>query len=176
MTPAEVWFLRAEAALRGLSTEIVKDCYEAGVRASLSQWGAAEGTYLSSTNKPSNYVDAFNAEFDIVAQTDITPAWNESDLPEKKLERIITQKWLACYPEGAEAWTEQRRTGYPKLFPVKVNNSGGKINTEIMIRRIPFPSGLSEDNAAQYQNLKSLLGDDDDGGTRLWWDAGQNNF
>lgn len=28
MTPAEIWFLRAEAALRGWSSESVKDCYE----------------------------------------------------------------------------------------------------------------------------------------------------
>lgn len=32
MTPAEVWFLRAEAALRGWSSESVKDCYEKGVK------------------------------------------------------------------------------------------------------------------------------------------------
>lgn len=41
MTPAEVWFLRAEAALRGWSSESVKDCYEKGVKASFAQWGAA---------------------------------------------------------------------------------------------------------------------------------------
>lgn len=59
---------------------------------------------------------------------------------EIKLERIITQKWIAMYPEGCEAWAEQRRTGYPRLFPVRFNHSKGQsIDTETMIRRLPYP-------------------------------------
>ena len=45
------------------------------------------------------------------AVSTITPKWDENASKEVKLERIITQKWLALYPEGAEAWAEQRRTG-----------------------------------------------------------------
>lgn len=52
-------------------------------------------------------------------------------------------KWIACWPEGMEAWAEQRRTGYPKLFKVQTNNSNGTIDTDIMIRRLPF----SQDDA-----------------------------
>ena len=37
-------------------------------------------------------------------------------------DRIITQKWIAMFPEGCEAWAEQRRTGYPRLFPVRFNH------------------------------------------------------
>ncbi|MCT6568407.1 SusD/RagB family nutrient-binding outer membrane lipoprotein, partial [Staphylococcus aureus] len=46
----------------------------------------------------------------------ITIKWNDADSNERKLERIMTQKWLALYPDGSEAWAEQRRTGYPILF------------------------------------------------------------
>ncbi|KAF5307712.1 hypothetical protein FQR65_LT18355 [Abscondita terminalis] len=46
----------------------------------------------------------------------ITIKWNDGDNFEKKLERIITQKWIALYPDGPEAWAEQRRTGYPIIF------------------------------------------------------------
>ena len=56
----------------------------------------------------------------------------------------FTQKWIACYPEGYEAWTEQRRTGYPQLFKVFVNNSGGAIDTNIRIRRLPYPSDIQK--------------------------------
>jgi len=38
-----------------------------------------------------------------------------------------------------EAWTEQRRTGYPKLFKVQTNNSNGTIDTDIM-RNIALPA------------------------------------
>ena len=106
----------------------------------------------------------------------ITPKWDESASPEVKLERIITQKWLACFPESYEAWSEQRRTGYPRLFKVQTNNSGGAIDTEIMIRRLPFSVDDAEKSPEQYGFLKSALGGADNGGTRLWWDTGKNNF
>lgn len=105
--------------------------------------------------------------------TTITPKWDATATNEQKLERIITQKWLACYPDGCEAWAEQRRTGYPQLFKVAVNNSNGVIDTDIMIRRLPFSSDL---DAGTISKLTNLLGGADNGGTRLWWDAGKNNF
>ncbi|NDV82212.1 SusD/RagB family nutrient-binding outer membrane lipoprotein [Bacteroides sp. 51] len=178
MTPAEVCFLRAEAALRGYSTDNAKEYYEKGVEASLSQWGVAGllNDYLNSERIPSDFKDAFESRFDVDAMTDITPKWDEADSNERKLERIITQKWIACYPEGAEAWAEQRRTGYPKLFKVYENNSKGTIDTDIMIRRLPFPATLQSDNPDQYNKLLQLLGGANDGGTRIWWDVPQNNF
>ena len=175
MTPAEVWFLRAEAALRGYTTENVKACYENGVSASFLQWGVSGsiGSYLNSDKTPADFKDALESRFNVNAMTGITPKWNDAETNERKLERIITQKWIACYPEGVEAWSEQRRTGYPRLFKVYGNNSNGTIDTDIMIRRIPFPAGLREDNPDQYAKL---LGGANNGGTRLWWDAGRNNF
>lgn len=178
MTPAEVWFLRAEAALRGITTENAKECYENGVRASCEQWGVAgeADTYLNSLLVPADYTDAFDANFDLKALSSITPKWDDAATNEEKLERIITQKWIACYPEGAEAWTEQRRTGYPQLFKVFINNSNGTIDTDAMVRRIPYPGSISADNPDQHAKLLQLLGGANTGGTRLWWDAGKNNF
>lgn len=49
MTAAEVWFLRAEAALRGFSNETPKTCYETGIKTSFAQWGVGVATnYLAS--------------------------------------------------------------------------------------------------------------------------------
>ena len=71
-----------------------------------------------------------------------------------------------------EAWAEQRRTGYPRLFPVRFNHSkDGGIDTETMIRRLNFPGGLKTENAEQYAALVEALGGDDNAGTRLWWDT-----
>lgn len=178
MTPAEVLFLRAEAALRGYSAENAKELYEKGVTASLAQWGVAgmANEYLKSEAVPADFKDALDAAFDSNAASDITPKWDDADSNERKLERIITQKWIACYPEGAEAWAEQRRTGYPKLIKVHKNNSNGTIDTNIMIRRLPYPAGMQSDNPDQYGKLTQLLGGADNGGTRLWWDTGSNNF
>lgn len=141
MSAAEVWFLRAEAALRGYTSEDVENCYKQGVTVSFAQWDAnGIGDYLESEKTPADYIDTFDDKFNGKATTSITPKWDNTASPKTKLERIITQKWLALYPEGCEAWAEQRRTGYPKLFKVVVNNSGKEnaISTEEMIRRVFF--------------------------------------
>lgn len=175
MTAAEVWFLRAEAALRGWTTENPGICYRNGIRSSFAQWRAGEiDSYLKRTNKPADFIDTFNDQYSIKAVSEISPCWSDEDAAEIKLERIITQKWIACYPEGCEAWAEQRRTGYPRLFPVMVNKSNGTISSEIMIRRLNFPVSIISDNATQYAALCEYLGGPDTGGTRLWWDTGRN--
>jgi len=178
MTPAEVYFLLAEAALRGYIAENACTYYENGIKASLIQWRVGDqlDTYLKSQTTPADFRDALDSRFNASAMTNITPEWDEADTNERKLERIITQKWIACYPEGVEAWSEQRRTGYPKLLKVYENNSNGTIDTDIMIRRIPFPAALQSDNPDQYNKLLQLLGGANNGGTRLWWDVGQNIF
>ena len=48
---------------------------------------------------------------------------------EAQLEQIITQKWIAVYPNGNEGWAEFRRTDYPRYMktPKGGNNSGGEV-------------------------------------------------
>lgn len=175
MTAAEVWFLRAEAALRKWTSENVEANYRKGVETSFAQWGATGvDAYLASNSVPRNFVDLLDPTNNIAAVSKISPKWSDTSTDEQKLERIITQKWIAVYPEGCEAWAEQRRTGYPKLFPVKVNNSGGKIDTNIMIRRLNYPKDLSGNATEQYNALLKCLGGDNTGGVRLWWDTGSN--
>lgn len=175
MTPAEVWFLRAEAALRGWSAEHVESCYREGVESSFIQWGIGDvADYLARDNIAADFIDTFEPSYNIEARCKVSPRWDNSATDEIKLEKIITQKWIACFPEGCEAWAEQRRTGYPRLFPVLVNKSEGKIDTEIMIRRLNFPVGIKTLNPAQYDALCKELSGVDTGGTRLWWDTGRN--
>ena len=79
--------------------------------------------------------------------------------------------------DGRRAWAEQRRTGYPRLFPVRYNHSqNGCIDTEIMVRRLNFPGTLQTEDPDQYLALVETLGDPDDGGTRLWWDVESNGL
>lgn len=177
MSAAEVWFLRAEAALRYNTGDDVENCYKQGVTVSFAQWDAnGVSDYLESDDRPAAYVDVFDAKFNADAPSTITPKWDNAADKEEKLERIITQKWLALYPEGCEAWAEQRRTGYPRLIKVAVNNSGNTISTDDMIRRVFFNQDYKTDNKTLYDALVSKLGGADNGGTRLWWDTGRNNF
>ncbi|MDR1879726.1 MAG: SusD/RagB family nutrient-binding outer membrane lipoprotein [Tannerellaceae bacterium] len=175
MTAAEAWFLRAEAALRGWSDEEAAYCYRKGVEASFGQWGVeGAAAYLESGRTARDFTDTFDPSYSIKACCRVSPKWDESAPDEVKLEKIITQKWIACYPEGCEAWAEQRRTGYPRLFPVLLNKSEGKIDTGIMIRRLNFPVSLKTSDPPLYEALCNALRGQDTGGTRLWWDTGRN--
>lgn len=179
MTTAEVAFLKAEAALRGWSgAGDAKANYETGIMLSFQQHGASgAAAYIAdNTSKPADYVDPISASNNIAAMSTITVAWDAAATNEIKLEKIITQKWIAMFPEGQEAWSEYRRTGYPKIFPVVSNQSGGTIDTNIQIRRIPFVDSEKSTNAAGVSAATSLLGGADNGGTRLWWDTGASNF
>ncbi|CAM1373891.1 RagB/SusD family nutrient uptake outer membrane protein [Tenacibaculum xiamenense] len=179
MTAAEVAFLKAEAALRGWAgAGDAKANYEQGVDLSFQQHqaGSSSSYLMDNTSIPIDYVDPVNAANNIAAVSTITIAWDEAATNEEKLEKIITQKWIAMFPEGQEAWSEYRRTGYPKIFPVVSNQSGGSIDTNIQIRRIPFVDSEYSTNAANVQTAVTLLGGADNGGTRLWWDTGNGNF
>lgn len=175
MTSAEVYFLRAEAALRSWANPggTAQELYERGITTSLSQWGVADqaSEYMNdAVSKPAAYVDPKNAANNAPSPSTITIKWDDGATFDTKLERIITQKWIAVFPEGQEAWSEFRRTGYPKLFPVVNNLSNNTISTTIQIRRINFPQAEYVANQAEVQKAIQLLGGPDNGGTRLWWD------
>ena len=179
MTAAEAWFLKAEAAIRGWTgAGDAKTAYQNGVLASFSQYGMDGTAYLNDgTSKARPYTDPkalTPGQNDVLTGSPflstITIKWDPLATMDQQLERIITQKWIAMYPDGQEAWSEFRRTGYPKLFPVVVNNSGGTISTNTFIRRINFAQSERSTNPAGVQGAVGLLGGADNGGTRLWWD------
>lgn len=182
MTAAEVYFLRAEGALRNWNNMggSAKELYNKGIETSMSQWSAAGASdYIADNTKtPADYVDYKERNYDVPAASKITIAWDESASNEEKLERIITQKWIAMFPDGNEAWAEQRRTGYPKLLPISVNNSSGDIDSEIRIRRLRFPESERNNNTKAVEEATKTLKGSDSAGTQLWWDtnAGSSNF
>ncbi|PWJ43262.1 RagB/SusD family nutrient uptake outer membrane protein [Sediminitomix flava] len=177
MTGAEAFFLKSEAALKGWNAGgSAKELYEAGVTESLAQHGqtAAASAYLADdTSTPSDYVDPSQADgaYDIAAVSSVTVAWDDAFTAEQQLEQIITQKWIAGFPEGMEAWAEVRRTGYPKIFPVKYNKSGGSIPDGTFINRLPYPDSEAGNNPEGYAEAVQKLGGEDTGGTPLWWQS-----
>lgn len=174
MAPSEIAFLRAEGALRGWSMGgTAKDFYEKGVELSFSQYGlgGAPAYLADNTAIPADYTSPVTQSPSTPALSKITIMWDDAASMELNLERIITQKWIALYPNGQEAWTEFRRTGYPKIFPVVKNDSpAGSVDTNKQLRRMPFPPKEYTDNAEAMQKALGLLGGPDTGGTKLWWD------
>ena len=178
MRASEVYFLLAEAALHGFAVGgTAESLYEKGIEMSFEENGIARSEvadYMSSGLKPSAYsfhLTNPGVNVDVPAVTEATTAWSGTD--EEKLEKIMIQKWIALYPNGQEAWSEYRRTGYPKLHSVVTNYSNGEVDSEVGIRRMRFPTNKStsaEDIANLESARKLLRGGLDKAGTRLWWD------
>lgn len=95
---------------------------------------------------------------------------------EEKLEQIITQKYLANYPNGFESWSEWKRTGYPRMFgvPFDLSNKGSQnissSGKEYGVRRYPFPQKEFELNRENVTAAQALLGGTDNAATNVWWD------
>ena len=149
-----------------------EDLYNQGIETSMDENGvsSAYAAYVEDkTSTPANFEDVVGSE-STSALSSITIAWDDTESDEVKQERIITQKWIAMYPDGPEGWAEFRRTGYPKLFPVVHNNSNGTIDTDIQVRRSPYPQSEYTTNATGVATGVAKLGGQDNGGTKLWWD------
>ena len=177
MNAAEVTFLRAEGALRGWAMQgDAKDLYEKAVKLSFEERGATGvDTYLADAlSTPLRYIDPMDNYSTQSPASTITIPWEAGDtdaVKERNLERIITQKWIAIFPLGIEAWSEYRRTGYPKLLPAVENKSAGTVNIKYGARRIPYPSEEYTENPVHLQEAISMLNGRDNAGTRVWWDV-----
>lgn len=173
LNAAEVAFLRAEGALKGWNMGgTAQEFYEQGIKLSFEEWGAeGAAAYIANTSaKPADFRDNV-ARAHASAPSTVTIAWNNGDSDETKLEKIATQKWIALFPNSAEAWAEYRRLHYPVLIAPANNFSNGIVNTEQGIRRVPYPVSEQTDNPEGYASGVAALGGADNAGVRLWWDA-----
>lgn len=197
MKCSEVYFLLAEGALRGWNMGgTAKQFYEQGIRyASLEARSFTGNKYNQLVDEYLNveapkgiaYVDPQGLTPDMPSVTKIGVKWNEGDSPEIKLEKIITQKYIASFPYSYESWVDLRRVGYPKLFPILgVADSDGTIGAgdskvqtkENIMRRIPWASDDPQTKADIEETGLPALGEGatDTQGQHLWWDNGASNF
>ena len=152
--------------------------YEDGIRMSFKENNVELGSYLSQNSSPSAYEDPKKNEYNADAPSSVNVRWSGGS--EEQLEKIITQKYLAIFPDGQEAWTEWRRTGYPKQITAYTNRTDGTHGNVIDsdgykygVRRMPFPrseyDGLNSENVIKAKSL--LKSGVDDSNSRVWWDA-----
>lgn len=166
---AEAAFLRAEYELRWGTDAAAKEFYEKGITLSFEERGA-EGaeTYIEDSESTPG-----------TSLSNITIAW-ETGNTDRNLERIITQKWIAIFPLGTESWCERRRTGYPVLYPVVNDLSGGTVDVDEGARRLPYPTEEYALNRTNVEDAIMKLNAEapkdsrfsgDIMGTRVWWDC-----
>jgi len=182
LTASDIHFTLAEAALRGWAgAGSAQEHYEAGVRASFEYWGAGGvDAYLEDDTKlPLDYVDPKEALNNFTSRWTVTVKWDEAADNEVKLDKILTQKWIAMVHNTIEIWVDHRRTGYPKLPYNAKNDSNsdwGVIADDDFLRRMPFVPGERNNNPAGVADATEKLGGPDEIGTHLWWDTGGPNF
>lgn len=160
MDYAEVQFILAEAALKGLiggGEQAAKTYYETAQRASLQKWSAF-----------SSPVDATYA----VTDDDITAflssdlaSWDMATTDAAKQELIAGQKYLALFWVGMEDWHEYRRTGLPKLTV----GSGCVYNDMILPTRFAYPGTTVATNRAHVDEALQRMGGENDMKTPVWW-------
>lgn len=142
VSAATVLFARAEAAERGWTSENAATLYAQAVTASLSQWGYAANAaaYLAQSNV----------------------AYGTTD----HLMKIGTQRWIALYPDGLQAWSEWRRTGYPVLTPAAYATN----STKQIPRRFVYGTGEYSNNNVNVKEAAGRLAGGDTQDSRMWWD------
>ncbi|WP_297302768.1 SusD/RagB family nutrient-binding outer membrane lipoprotein [Coprobacter fastidiosus] len=177
---SEVYFLKAEAKLRwNIGSEVLSYLYQQGIKQSFVDegFGKTSSEYTQYYNQSEadievDYVDPLNSYNNAEGLVTIGVKWNNSDPKEVQLEKIITQKYIANYPQGLEAWNDLRRTGYPRIFPVDDIGDGSLSPGGKMIRRIIW----DQRDASTAEDILSSGLDALGGGnyqrTRLWWDTG----
>lgn len=148
MSYAEVAFALAEAAQRG--DKVGGDAagfYAEGVKASMSFWGVSEA--------------------DAAAFLKLNPytAGNWRDV-------IGTQKWLALYNQGLQAWFERTRLQFKKpdgaaLFVPPAQSLDP--NVKMVPTRLTYPISEQSNNQQNYNDAIQRLGGTDSKGLPVWW-------
>lgn len=130
-----------------------QEWYEKGVRASMEDWGVDGAA-----------IDAFVA-----------------DMPAASEATVLTQKYVALYPQGEQGWAEYRRSGYPMMLlqpgeQTHVDSEGNAVffnplegGGVAIPRRITYPVEEYNINRESVNAAATNLGGDllDN---RVWWD------
>ena len=137
MSHAELLFTKAEAAFEGNTSGDAQALFEAGIIAAFDQYGLTV---------PDGYI----AQLGAVSK-----------------DNIMTQKWIALFGQGIEAWTEYRRTGYPVMPAAdpraKFQNDG------VLPTRLVYPSTEYSLNGVQVKEAEILNAGLDNMKTKMWW-------
>lgn len=169
-TASETYFLLAEGKLNNwnMGTGTAQSFYNAGITASLDRWGIKDAvvinTYINGITNPAALGDIYNTP----ALTTI-PVLFSGTIAQQR-EQVGTQKWLALYPYSPEAWSEFRRTGFPKLYPrLNSGNSDSPAADAASVRRTTYPPIEASVNPQGLASGIAKLGGPDKTSTKVWW-------
>jgi hypothetical protein len=145
LTYAELMFIRAEAAQRGiagLTAGQAAGFYRDAVTASLEQWGVGSAA-----------ITAYLANPNVAYKGGV-----------EGLKQIAVQKWIALFTDGGTAWAEWRRTCQPSTLV-----AGPAAVVNFVPRRLKYST---TETTANPDNLAAAVARQgpDNFGTRMYWD------
>ncbi len=156
MSYSELQFILAEARERGfITTGSAETYYLNGINSSFDYYveRLSEGGF-------SEILEVISPDASFFTQSEVS----YTGTTEEKLQKIGTQKWLALFFNGMEAWFDWRRTGIPTITP-----GPGAVQPTVPVRFM-YPSGAQALNAASYAAAVARQGEDALT-TRVWWDV-----
>ncbi|MGK6351216.1 SusD/RagB family nutrient-binding outer membrane lipoprotein [Parapedobacter sp. DT-150] len=139
---SEVEFILAEAAARWGILGSPAEHYNNAITASILYWGGTQGD-------ASAYL--------------LSPAVNYLTAAGNYKQKIGTQKWLAFYNRGYDAWIEWKRLDYPALQPAVGAVSAIPV-------RFPYVTNEYTLNQTNVEAAASAIGGDDVE-TKIFWDV-----
>ncbi len=158
-TASETNFNKAEAYLRWGSDSEAKAAYNMALKQSvtfyyyLNNLMATEGLKVESMPTDSIVNDFIDNS---------TISYSGATI--EKLELILTQKWLHYgFLQGQHAWSEYRRTGYPKITVL----TAGLANYAKPPMRFLYPTGEVSNNSENYEAVRA----NDTRDTKIFWDV-----
>jgi hypothetical protein len=139
---SEVRFLLAEALERGFAVGgTAQEHYSEAIKASIRYWGGTDAEAAAYLAQPS------------VAYASAAGDWKE---------KIGTQKWIALYNRGYDAWVEWRRLDAPTLLP--------PVAGLVVPLRMIYPVNEATLNGANKNAAAAAIGGDSSD-TPLWWNV-----
>ena len=172
MYAAEAAFMRAEGALKQWNMRgTAKDFYNRGIQLSFEEFNVsgADAYMNNDTRKPANHIDGTHPADNYSNKSQIVVKWNDDDDEQVKLEKILTQKWIACFLDPLMGWADYRRTGFPQIFPA-TRSANSSCTTTRGQRRLHFSESEYRTNKVNTENaVKMLHGGQDTNGSDLWW-------
>lgn len=150
VTHAQTQLLLAEAASRGWVSGNAETYYNAGVHAHMDQMTQFDVTAAIPTGLQNDYLTAHPYDAG------------------HALEQINTQYWIASFLNGAEAWANFRRSGFPALTANPYPSADPAVKGAF-IHRLVYPVREQAINPVNYNEAVSRMGADNLA-THVFWD------
>ncbi|MEO6719749.1 MAG: SusD/RagB family nutrient-binding outer membrane lipoprotein, partial [Ferruginibacter sp.] len=167
VTYADRLYLEAELIEAGVVTGDSKTVLQNAITESFKQVDYVITTYV----KPAQAVPALSGTSAVTNYISKIMALYENATPAKKMEIIITEKWISSFGSAVDQYTDYRRTGFPKIFnpndptmapggfvqpPVNGNPqiAGAQPAVQVQLQR-PYPNSLPWYQAELETNSKA---------------------